>query len=674
MILTANDPQAGVGIHAGWALTFHPEPATATPDGDPLVVVTSDDHDGQIEATLPGSLEGGVYTIAVEGLSDDNYRILSRAGAEGSPVVVKLHLFWYDTISGAGAYGANIANLTGAGGTGRFADRLVAVLSVVSLSRRVGTRHYETVITARERVFERLSARVPNSLGVVSPKLVVDMAGQRTGVPVKFHKACDDKGQLPVSVNSDLAAAMSTIERGHLYRQELAEVAAAIEQAHDRRGRGVLLIRDGVLHVGVRTEQVGGGEPLALTPRTGLVEVVAEGTSADSSGAGPAATAVPVRPRYTLVLKGRPDIKPGAVVKFQLPPTEEPPSRPAALGGALSGPLLPGIADEITNPQLMYVDSVTHRLGRTTSFVTTVTGVAVAEAKGDGALYDRTSEAGARAEAKANQGADPVVRAAQAVRQNLREALANLRVVESGEVRANASAGAGSATEPPRHTATVWRGLTDPDGHANRLARLPIRRDHPDIRERLPRVSPFAWGNAGLVVPRYPGTRVLLAHGQGAADDPVDLGALWESGTGPDAAPGDWWLILPAGVDPAKRSLLNEDEQVAGYTGKATQDLIDADGNRVIEVGELTVRVTRQHLSDAGTRPARAPDGDSVTIEHADAGSRIVMTADGTVRITAKRIELAATGDNGTIAMHAKRIELDADTVDVSVSTAMNVS
>jgi hypothetical protein len=683
MILTGDD-KTGVGVHAGWALSFHADAGTSTIPDDPLAVVTSDSYDGQIEATLPGGLEGGVYTVTIEGLSDDDYTSIAQGATTNPPAVMKLYLFWYDTLSGIGAYAANVANLTGlVGGSSiaQYTNRLVAVLSVVSVSRRVGMRHYETVVTARERVFERLSARVPASSCVTSPKRVVEMAGERAGIPVEFHDGFDGQGQLENSDNSDLGTAMSTVERGSMYRREIEDVATAIERATGRLGRGVLLIRDGVLHVGVRTKQVDGGEPASLTPRTGLVEVVAAGASGTSTP-----DASPPRTRYTLVLKGRPDLKPGAVVRFDLPPTEQPRGGAAAIGaaiaGALLGPILPGLTDEIANPQLLYVDSVTHRLGRTSSFVTTVTGVAVTGAQGADALYDPPPEAGARAASTASGGTDTGVRAARAVFQGVREAVANLRLAEAGEVRANASTGSGSATEPPRHTATVWRGLADSDGHPNRLARLPVRRDHPDIRERVARVSPFAWGRAGLVVPRYPGTRVLLAHGQGASDDPVDVGALWESGTGPDAKPGDWWLILPVGVDAAQRSSLADDEPGTGYTGKSSQDLIDADGNRVIEVGELTIRVTRDKLSDAGTRAARAQPADSVTIEHVDAGSRIVMTADGTVRIIAKRIELNA-GSDGTIAMQAKRLELNAGgqgdiavtarQVNVSVTDAMDV-
>ena len=68
-----------------------------------------------------------------------------------------------------------------------------------------------------------------------------------------------------------------------------------------------------------------------------------------------------------------------------------------------------------------------------------------------------------------------------------------------------------------------------------------------------PYASPFAWGKFGLVLPRYPGMRVLLAHRNGDDDDLVDIGALWERGNAPASNPGDYWLILPAAIHEADR-------------------------------------------------------------------------------------------------------------------------
>jgi hypothetical protein len=454
---------------------------------------------------------------------------------------------------------------------------------------------------------------------------------------------------------------MTTFVRGNTLRQEITEVAAAMEQATGKYGRGLMLIRDGTLHFGVRPGPIGGTEPIPLTPSTGLVEVASAGVT----GGGASPEASEPRRRFTLILKGRPDLKPGAVVEFDVPPTERAPTTPsiaAAIAGPLLGPTLPSLTSELTDPMLLYVDSVSHRLSRTASFVTTVTGVEVSTVDD---LYDPPPEAGT-GPAAASGGTDSAVRAARAVQGGVREALARLKLAEAGEVRLVTSTGDGSADEPPRHTATVWRGLVEPDGHPNRLARLAVRHESPDVRERVPHVTPFAWGSTGLVVPRYPGTRVLLSHGRGAQDDPVDIGALWESGTGPDAEPGDWWLILPVGVASELRTSLADDAEPEPHTGSVTQDLIDADGNRVIEVGELTIRVTRDALASAGTRPERAGDADSVTIEHADAGSKIVMLADGTVRIQASRIEFDA-GSDGEISLTAKNVTVSvADSMDVS--------
>ncbi|MFD0746370.1 hypothetical protein ACFQ1L_34425 [Phytohabitans flavus] len=612
MILPADTASAGVGTHAGWALTFHRETGADPGEAPTVLSVSSDHHDGQIEATLPGGLEGGVYTVTVEGLSDADYQAIAQDVAADPPSVMKLHLFWYDTTSSVGAYLANVAGVTSIAGRPSaedLADRLVAVLTVVSVTRRVGTRHYETVITARERVYERLGRRVVNSVCKESPKSVVEQATREAGVKVDFLDGFTDEGQLPPREGTDLGTAMTNFVRGNTYRKEIGEVGTAVEQSSGRYGRGVLLIRDGMLYVGVRPGPLGGGEPVPLSPRTGLVEVAAAGLAPEQSGTAEQ-PAAPARRRHTLVLKGRPDLKPGAVVQFDLPPTEKAATTPsvgAAIAGPLLGPLLPSLPGaEFADPRLLYVDSVSHRFGRTTSFVTTVSGVEVETATAE-AMYDPPPPAGPeKGETGGARGGDNAVRAARAVQSGVREALSRVHLAEAGEVRLVTSSGDGSADEPPRHTATVWRGLADPDGHPNRLARLPVVRTSPDIRQRVPHVTPFAWGSTGLVVPRYPGTRVLLAHGKGDQDDPVDLGALWESGTGPDAEPGDWWLILPVGVPAEQRGSLADSAKPEPHTGPVTQDLIDADGNRVIEVGELTIRVTRDALASAGTRPARA--------------------------------------------------------------------
>ena len=108
------------------------------------------------------------------------------------------------------------------------------------------------------------------------------------------------------------------------------------------------------------------------------------------------------------------------------------------------------------------------------------------------------------------------------------------------------------------------------------------------------------------------------AIGAGWLNDAVDIGAIWDSGTGPDSRPGDWWLSLPVGVDESARARAAESDTPVPWSGPVSHDLIDADGNRVIELGSLVVRVGRKTLGSAGTRPE--PAEGTITVEHTAGG------------------------------------------------------
>jgi hypothetical protein len=441
----------------------------------------------------------------------------------------------------------------------------------------------------------------------------------------------------------------------------------------DRRGRGMLLIRDGTLHAGPRPIPLS-GEAKSLTEATGFIEAERVAAEPDPE-AGPTPPPPPGKRRFNLTLKGRPDIKPGDLVKFD-PPSEEVMKTQSSFGASLFGGLgasiadaaLPGLTDALgPNAVTLYVNSVKHSLGRTKGFATVVSGVEVAganEKAWDAAPKDGPSEpVPATAPRLASSSASGAGAAAAAILTQAADAARSRRFPEVGEVRRFNHSG-GAAAEPPSQTETVWRGLIVPDGKENSARRLPVRRKEPSPVPGVSYLTPFAWGKCGLVLPRYPGTRVLLDHRNGEGTDAVDVGAFWESGKGPTSEPGDWWLILPVGVAADKRQTLPDSTSPPSeHTGKATNDLIDADGNRVITVGELTVRVGQDGLTTAGTRPARAGDEGSVTIEHVAGGSKIVMKSDGTVVITAKNIEMTA----------SENIKLTAAKVDVKVSDKMDV-
>jgi hypothetical protein len=159
--------------------------------------------------------------------------------------------------------------------------------------------------------------------------------------------------------------------------------------------------------------------------------------------------------------------------------------------------------------------------------------------------------------------------------------------------------------------------------------------------------------------------RIAMSYRNGQQDDALDIGALWQSGHGPVSQPGDWWLSLPADLPTSKRASIGDNDTPQDYTGKVSQDLIDADGNRCIEVGELTVRVGKEQLRAAGTRPPDPSERGNVTIEHAKGGAKLVIKQDGSIEIVGKSITLDAGTGN---------INLKANKVAVSVADAMEVS
>ena len=346
------------------------------------------------------------------------------------------------------------------------------------------------------------------------------------------------------------------------------------------------------------------------------------------------------------MLKGRPDIKPGDVVSCALPSESLP--LPAGAG------FLPRLADFaalLDEParSLLYVDSVRHRLGRSAGFMTTVTAVVLHDLAQP---WDRRQPAPATVQGGASVQANAALEAATAVRRAFSSTLGRQEGLDIGEVRATQPA---AEDDADAQTLTLWRGLKPPDGQPNAGRRLAVERERPAALTGVGYLTPFAWGTCGLVLPRYPGTRVALAHRNGDAADPLELGCLWEAGGAPDAQAGDWWLILPVGVPEGDRAEASGAAAPPQHTGPATNDLIDADGNRVIEVGELTIRVGRDSLKDAGERPARAKKADSVTIEHADGDARIVIGSDGAITISAKAT-LALESRDGDITLNAKNV------------------
>jgi hypothetical protein len=222
------------------------------------------------------------------------------------------------------------------------------------------------------------------------------------------------------------------------------------------------------------------------------------------------------------------------------------------------------------------------------------------------------------------------------------------------------------AADTAAHSSDVWSVDTAPSGLPRSAVRAEITEQVHAEQFQVPYVTPFAWGSYGMVLPRYPGTRVVLANVGGGSGDFVDVGAVWPENTGPNARPGDYWLALPVAI--AEREFLRDPQKQLPDDGPATHDLVDGDGTRVIETARFVLRVTDQ-LTKVPDRPA--PDDDlgagTVLIEtkSGDGAARIVLGADGTVTITAKSIIFDA---EDHIDLNAKdvRVKLDGGTMDVS--------
>lgn len=650
-----------VGNDAAWIVEFFAvDDATGEPESSGQSTFGRDDYYASVEAAMPSDLTGGRYRIVIEGMTDKHYAEI----ADKQKPYIRLYLFWRDNNRSVAGYVANVAGVQDVlkGVSNKpDPDTLVAVLGMTKISRRKGALTYDVEIEAREWVFDRLN-RLRLEEDDVEPeetnKRFVPYMGDlldRKGIP---NEATEFEGATHI-------VGGQTVDTPVV--ETLNKIAQRVVQESRKGGRGVFLIRDGRLLIGNREFPPGDDEIRSLTTQGGLIEVNKLADFENNSGESP-------RRQYQVLLKGRPDIKPGSVVKVVPPENEDARTLAGKFGilGEIASEIVSGIkakspvdsisAFDDSEAVTLYVASVTHQLGKTTGFATTLVGIQFDPEEPWDTMLDR-SDSGQSGQS-GGSAASGEERLANAIEGRARTALNQKRHADVGQVRAHVTSG----DDPHRHTVAVWRG-TGLDGGPHQSVRLPIQKDGASRFEQTPIVTPYAWGKTGLIVPRYPGMRVVLVHRNGELSDPLDVGAVWEwegGNPGPDAQPGDYWLILPAAVPSDKRESIADNDSPMVYTDVVTQDLIDADGHRIIEVGELVIRIGG--LKNAGTRPERPSAEDEqcgVLIEHVDGESRILMKQDGTIVIKGKKIEIDA-GD-GDITMKAKNVK-------VQVGNAMDVT
>jgi hypothetical protein len=298
------------------------------------------------------------------------------------------------------------------------------------------------------------------------------------------------------------------------------------------------------------------------------------------------------------------------------------------------------------------VTEVTHAMSRTGGFSTRISGRTILDVLPPppwSVFHTDTGLEEAPGMPAGPRGGDRATAVARQVRDLARAALGRIRLTEVAEVRSAVSK-ASSPPEPPAQTVTVWEGTGAAGVHAHQSRRLPINRDRPYERRGCGTVTPFAWGQCGLAVPRYPGMRVMIGFVNGAAEDPIDLGAAWGPDQRMDSEPGDWWLKLP--VDQSTDAIRDTADHLP--SGHVVNDLTKKDGTRVIEVGKLTIRVGE--MPDIGARPEHTADA-AVSIEHTDGKARITLDQNGVVTITGETINIDA-GSNGTVSISARDVNV----------------
>ena len=649
-------PDVAPGTMPAWAVVFSAE----SPSGlKHLLTAGSDTYDGSVSATLPFDLEGGRYEVVIEGLTDDDYQRIRLTS--GTRLAAAIHLWWRDTpagVLGDLARAAGIGDLFGGGAASPPAGSLVATIRVDTLRRQAGGRRYDTVISGRERVVARLAERaIRDGRCYESLDAAARAIADSAGIDLVRH-GLDTLTPPPNLQNFADVRPGSALQAMRNVRDQ----AAA---ARKKQGLSAAVVRDGVLHVGEWTARKAGTAPLpvihVLDTSGGLVRAE-RGADADVREATTGPQPPKPRAKVTATALGRPDLKPGDVVQLPLPAEDYPALAPTGPGlpllRDLTSLLGPG-ADQAEDPTACLVTQVTHRLSRRQGFVTTIQA-SVLRSDDDG--WDPVTEASQEdprtgREQRGSKPADHATGAAGAV-EGVARAVAQRNTgarLRAGQVRAHPGSPA------VQNTSDLWYATAPTDGMPGELRRVEITPDQHGELTGIPVVTPFAYGGYGLVLPRYPGSRVLLAD-TGGGRDVVDLGGVWEDGVTPPAKPGDWWLVLPISLP--TDDLTADADSTPPKSDDASHDLIDGDGRRVIEVAGLTLRVI-----DEPTKCDKRPDpGDTgtVVIENVQGSSsaRIVIKADGSITVSGKSITFQATND----------INLKASNVKVKVSGTMDVS
>lgn len=598
----SSDPK--VGFDAGWRADFRADGAAGL-RAAPVLSVSRTGYDAEVRIEMDAAFRGATFSLAVDGMTDGDYQKV----AGGPCPYVTLALGWRDR---PGSFGSGFLPVAGALGFAPGVDGLpdVFVGRVAAVERTAGDLRYRTAFSGVDAAFARLRATRSRAVTVPAGRPLIDylraLCAQADPVVAVVAEGeqpgIDGRLDVPLDVPLDQVVL------------HLAQVAGGGATG----GPVPLFLRDGRLHVGAWEGPVDGGATHPLDAGNGLVDVVPVPAEQNRPAPdNPYARAVV--DAYTVTLLGRADIKVGDVVELAVPsvvPTTGAAASVVGGFGVLVEPftsLAPGGPGPTPRP--FRVVGVTHQLGRAVGFTTTLR-VERQEPRptpaGDPA---QTGEAHRLAEAL-----DARARALAAARRPLDVGLVNRQTTSQEQD--------GAMTVRPQRL-QVRSGLVDATA-----PNVPVRADplpNPTQLVDKPYLTPFAFGRTGLVVPHYPGVRVLhLNHGNDVRNAVV-AGCLWEDGEEPESEPGDWWLTLPTGVTATESS--QDPAAEAPPTGKVSSDLIDGRGVRNIGVRALHIGIGQQKMPAVGARP---PDAtvDELVITSEKGNAMIRIDADGNIEIS----------------------------------------
>ncbi len=589
------------------------------------MVLTNEMLVAEIRSSSQRGLNGGMTEIKISGIPRLAIeQLLSEAAPQDDAFLVgTLHLHWRGKVPLPGLDVA-ISALQSATDAAPTSDTLSTVFAITRLVPEVEQVRYALILSGPNAIFHALSTRrlnkqlhaengpalaaeIVKSLGA-SPE--AGSAGLVTTAIASLTAGVGSTSAASVSVKGLQSGAGGT---GTNALESVAESVASVSEL------GVLLpflLRDDRILIGKDVLSTFKARPRELTAGSGIIAV-----SPRALGAGEASSG------YTLLLRGDPKIKPGDVVKFA-PPV--PKGGLPGTGLALADNVMAAV-ESITGGKngddvLMLVDSVTHTYRSRTGFTTEAAGVLVTD---NSQPPQQTKTATSRV-----SSATPAGESAAAIQSKF-GSLMNRASLDIAEVRSFAHV----ASPPlPGQSSQVIYGLGPRGEHNNALRQVDVDRKSGNQMGGVAYLTPFAWGPFGQVLPRYPGTRVLLGSRGGASDDTVDLGALWWSGEGSDnpgprdVEPGDYWLLLP--IEPDRIPSSGTEAITPGARG-ASHDLTNIEGQRVLQVSGLTVRIGAITTGDDPiARPKASEDAVAIEVETTSGSAKFVIKPNGDIEMT----------------------------------------